>query len=854
MKNKSKDLLWCVFPHLIAVFVFLAVAVVYCRPVFNGKVLEQEDVKQWQGMAHNSFEYKETHGHFPLWSNGMFSGMPAFQIAMDTQSICVPNLFYNLFTLYLKKPASFFFLACICFYFLTMVLRTNPYIGIIGGLAYAYATYNAVIVAVGHDTKMQTIALMPGVIGALILVCEKKYWLGMVLTALFTALMISFNHIQIIYYTMIIAGGLLLGYGIPWIRRGESRLLLRTIALALGAAVVGILCNAVALFTTFDSSKETVRGGSELADAQSNYTKDGLSEQSAFGFSMYKLEPFVMLVPDIYGGSTELQLPASKSRAVRALNKMPGNLAALIGENGPRYYWGGVGEFFSGPPYVGAIIILLAIVGFFILDNRHKWWVLAVCVVTIAMSWGGYFQSFNGFLLKYLPLYNKFRGPSMILVVPTFLFCMMAVLSLQKILKMEDRKMLWRHYGWGLLTMAGIFIVLAALYYNFSYSSDWEGDLLQKAAAQGKTAMAYMTDFVQGLRADRQQLFGQSILRALILVTAAALTIAFYLRKKLRPALLLGVVGVLGFGDVMSMDLNYLNVGNYEPRAEYQQNFEATDADREIMADKGYFRVFDLRDSMSNALTYGAMTAYFHNSIGGYHAARLKIYEDLINRQLFNFPNCAPVINMLNTKYIIQPATDGGDTVVRNKGWLGPVWFVRGVRFEPTAGAVMNALSHFHPKDTAILFSKDSAGAAYDITGDTTGFIQLIKNDNDVVTYQCESPYRRFAVFSEVYYKRGWRAWIDEKEVPIIRTNYVLRGLSIPKGRHVIRFIFRPLSYYLGRQMQWMASIIFLLMAVGTVIVFVREHPISLQPVSSRQKCEPLSNAYAGRPSRSEDK
>ena len=854
MKNKSKDLLWCVFPHLIAVFVFLAVAVVYCRPVFNGKVLEQEDVKQWQGMAHNSFEYKETHGHFPLWSNGMFSGMPAFQIAMDTQSICVPNLFYNLFTLYLKKPASFFFLACICFYFLTMVLRTNPYIGIIGGLAYAYATYNAVIVAVGHDTKMQMIALMPGVIGALILVCEKKYWLGMVLTALFTALMISFNHIQIIYYTMIIAGGLLLGYGIPWIRRGESRLLLRTIALALGAAVVGILCNAVALFTTFDSSKETVRGGSELADAQSNYTKDGLSEQSAFGFSMYKLEPFVMLVPDIYGGSTELQLPASKSRAVRALNKMPGNLAALIGENGPRYYWGGVGEFFSGPPYVGAIIILLAIVGFFILDNRHKWWVLAVCVVTIAMSWGGYFQSFNGFLLKYLPLYNKFRGPSMILVVPTFLFCMMAVLSLQKILKMEDRKMLWRHYGWGLLTMAGIFIVLAALYYNFSYSSDWEGDLLQKAAAQGKTAMAYMTDFVQGLRADRQQLFGQSILRALILVTAAALTIAFYLRKKLRPALLLGVVGVLGFGDVMSMDLNYLNVGNYEPRAEYQQNFEATDADREIMADKGYFRVFDLRDSMSNALTYGAMTAYFHNSIGGYHAARLKIYEDLINRQLFNFPNCAPVINMLNTKYIIQPATDGGDTVVRNKGWLGPVWFVRGVRFEPTAGAVMNALSHFHPKDTAILFSKDSAGAAYDITGDTTGFIQLIKNDNDVVTYQCESPYRRFAVFSEVYYKRGWRAWIDEKEVPIIRTNYVLRGLSIPKGRHVIRFIFRPLSYYLGRQMQWMASIIFLLMAVGTVIVFVREHPISLQPVSSRQKCEPLSNAYAGRPSRSEDK
>jgi len=844
MKKISKDLFWRAFPHLVAVFVFLLVAVVYCRPIFSDKVLEQEDVMQWQGMAHNSFEYKETHGHFPLWSNGMFSGMPAFQIAMDSQSISIPNLFYGLLTFYLKKPASFFFLACICFYFLTIVLRINSYIGIIGSLAYAYATYNAVIVAVGHDTKMQTIALIPGVVGALILICEKKYWPGIVLTTLFTALMISFNHIQIVYYTMIIAAGLLFGYGIPWVRNGQSRLLYRTVALAMGAAVVGILSNAVALFTTFDSSQETVRGGSELADAQSSYTQNGLSEQSAFDFSMYKLEPFVMLVPDMYGGSTELQLPAERSKAVRALNKMPGNLATLVGDNGPRYYWGGVGDFFSGPPYVGAVIVLLAVIGFFVLDNRHKWWILPVCIVTIAMSWGGYFQWFNSLLLKYLPLYNKFRGPSMILVVPTFLFCMMAVLTLQKILKIEDRKVLWRQYGRGVLAMAGIFILLAILYFNFSYSSEWETDLLQKAAAQGKAAMAYMEDFVQGLRADRQQLFGQSLLRSLFITAVAASTIAFYLRKKVHPAVLLGIVGVLAFSDVLSIDLNYLNTENYKERGEYQQNFAPTNADREIMADKGYFRVFDLRDSMSNALTYGAMTAYFHHSIGGYHAARLKIYEDLINRQLFNFPNCAPVINMLNTKYLIETASNGKDTVVRNKGWLGPVWFVSGIRFEPTAGAVMNALSHFQPRDTAILFSKDSGKVAFEATTDTTGVIQLIKNDNDEIIYRSESPHRRFAVFSEVYYKRGWRAWIDDKEVPIIRTNYVLRGLSIPKGRHIIRFIFRPLSYYLGRQIQWMASIIFLLMAVGMVIVFLREHPFALQLVSSRQKkCEPLSNA-----------
>ena len=859
MKSISKDLFWRALPHLIAVFVFLLVAVIYCRPIYNGKVLEQEDVMQWQGMAHNSFEYKETHGHFPLWSNGMFSGMPAYQIAMDTQSVSIPNLFYGLLTLDLKKPANFFFLACICFYFLSLTLRIKPFIGIIGGLAYAYATYNAVIVAVGHDTKMQTIALIPGVIGSLILICEEKYWLGIVLTTLCTALMISFNHIQIIYYTMIIAGGLMLGSGIPWIRQGKSRRLLRTIALALGAAIIGILSNAVALFTTFDSSKETIRGGSELADAQSNYTKEGLSEAAAFDFSMYKLEPFVMLVPDIYGGSTELQLPPQRSEAVRVLDKMPANVATLVGGDGPRYYWGGVGEFFSGPPYVGAIIILLAVLGFFILDNKYKWWILGVCILTIAMSWGGYFQGFNSFLLKYLPMYNKFRGPSMIIVVPTFLFCMMAVMTLQKIVAAKDRATLWRRYGWGLATMGGIFLILAGLYFRFDYSSVWEKELLQKAALQGKAAAGYMAAFVQGLKADRQQLFLQSILRSLVLVVAAALAIALYLLRRLRPALLLSIVGVLSFADVLSMDVNYLNNDNYKENAEYQQNFAATDADREIMADKGYYRVFDLRDSMSNALTYGAMTAYFHNSIGGYHAARLSIYEDLINRQLFNFPNCGPVLNMLNTKYIIKPTGGGGDTVVRNKGSLGPVWFVRNVQFEPTPAAVMNALTRFHPKDTAIVFSQDSARIAYDkTTQDTTGFIELIKNDNDEITYRCESPHNRFAVFSEVYYKRGWRAWIDDNKVPIIRTNYVLRGLSVPKGRHIIRFLFRPLSYYLGRQIQWMASIIFLLMLAGLVIVFLREHPIPalrLSSVSSpkKEECEPLSSVSAGLPLQSKE-
>jgi len=825
MKNIIKDLSKKAVPHVVAILVFLVVAVLYCKPAFENKVLFQEDVLQWQGMARNSFQYKENHGHFPLWSNSMFGGMPAYQIAMDTQSVSIPELFYGVLTLFLKKPASFFFLSCICFYFLASVLRVNPWIGIIGALAYAYATYNPVIVSVGHDTKMQAIALMPGVIGAVLLVCEKKYWTGMALTALFTGLMVQSNHMQIVYYTMIIAAGLLLSYSVAWLRSRNGRELLRVVTIVTGATIIGILSNAVVLFTTFDSSKETTRGGSELADAKGNYSS-GLAEQSAFDFSMYKLEPLVMLVPNIYGGSTDVALlPADKSRAVHAMEKLPPALVQEIGEDGPRYYWGGVGELLSGPPYVGAIIILLALIGFFILDNRHKWWITGIALLTILMSWGGYFLPFNSFLLKYLPMYNKFRAPSMILVVPTFLFCVMAVLALQKIVQTEDRLALWRPYKWSMLAMTAVFGLLTLLYFRFDYAGTWEQGLLKHASVLGDQAVSAMQVFVQGLRGDRQQLFGDSLLRSGVLIGVAALAMGLYIRytrRPMRPIYLMAIVGVLAFADVMNIDLKYLNSDNYQEKKEYQENFAVTNADRQVLADKDYYRVFDLRDSISNALNYGAMTAYFHNSIGGYHAAKLKSYEDLINHQLCNYPHCAGVINMLNTRYIIQHTRKGRDTVIVNEGALGPVWFVRNVQFRPNAAEVMNSLGSIHPGDTAIVFSADSAAVAYDaVPKDTDGSIELVKNDNDDVTYLSETSDRRFAVFSEIFYKRGWRAWIDNKETPIIRTNYVLRGLSIPPGRHIVRFFFRPTSYYVGRQLQWMASIIFLMMLAGAVIVAV---------------------------------
>ncbi|MDP4216464.1 MAG: YfhO family protein [Bacteroidota bacterium] len=847
------------FPHLVAFFIFLVAAVLYCRPVFENKVLYQEDVVQWQAMAHNSFAYKAAHGHFPLWTNSMFSGMPAYMIAMDARAPVLGATFYDLLTLHLKKPAGFFFLACLCLYFLCLVLKINPYIGIIGGLAYSYATYNPVIVAAGHDTKMQCIALIPALIGSLILIYEKKYWQGAALTALFTAVMISINHVQIIYYCLIVAVIMTVGYAIRWVRSRDYRHLLMALAIAAGSALTGILSNAVTLFTTYDASRETTRGGSDLsATSPGDYTENGFGTNLAFAFSMYRTEIFVLWVPEMFGGSTNPDVPARDSRAARLLHKMPADLAGSLRED-LSYYWGGLGNMVGGPPYAGAIICLLAVLGFFLLDGRHKWWILGGLVLCILMSWGSYFSAFNGFLLKFLPMYNKFRAPSMIIVMPVFLLVLLAVLTLQKIVGADkvpslwEKTALWARYKQGILLTAGVFVLLLWICSHADYSAAGDSRIMQVAGTPRPAASGQASDFIHALREDRHSIFFNSLVRSLAFTAIGALLIGLQIRRRLRPALFLAALGLLCFVDVMDMDLHYLNHRQYQEQATYSANFSPTPADRQILLDTGYYRVFDLRDSGLNTLSYGAMTAYFHHSIGGYHAAKLKIYEDLIDRQLYNFPDCRPVIDMLNTKYIIWPTRSGPDSVELNRHALGPAWFVNDLRFEDSAGQVMNALTRLRPHDTAVLFGSDRSQIAKGIAGmaaladpaapamvatlaayrpgmasdfskpGKADSIRLVKNDNDEITYLSESGSPRFAVFSEVFYSRGWRAWIDEREVPIFRTNYVLRGLVVPSGHHVIRFVFHPQSYYLGRQVQWMASLILLLLLFGAILATAQD-------------------------------
>ena len=843
-KQWSKSLL----PHVIAILIFLLVAVIYCRPAYQNKVLVQEDVSQWKAMAQNSFQYKDEHGHFPLWSEGMFSGMPAYQIAMDAPVISLPYYLYDVFTLWLKKPASFFFLACICFYFLTQVLRVSPFVGMATALTYAYATYNAVIVAVGHDTKMQAIALLPAFIGSLILIYEKRYWWGAALTGLSTALFVAAQHPQIVYYGLIIAVFMTAGYAIRWIRQKDFRHLVIAAVLAVTCGAVGVLCNAVLSFTTYDYAKATIRGGSELAVSGGRETRTGLSQDYAFSYSMYKSEPFTLLVPKMFGGSGgPTELSEDKSRTVAALQGMPPQLGQYL-QQYIAYYWGGISDSTGGPAYAGAIVVFLALAGFFLLDNKHKWWILGACVLSIVMSWGGYFAGFNGFLLKVLPGYNKFRAPSMIMVIPNFLLCMLAAMSLQKIVAVTaaDRAAVWEKYRKGLFLTGAVFAILLVLYVSLDYSADMDRQPLQRLSAGSSQVLENVHRFIAALHQDRQSLFFGSMVRSFLFIAAAAVVAGPGIKGRLRPLLVTVIIGALAFIDLMGIDLQYLSAGNYQEAEAVRVPFKPTQADQQILQDKGYYRVFDLREGLQT-LTYGAPTAYFHRSIGGYHPAKLSIYEDLIEHQLYKFPDCQPVIDMLNTRYLIEPAGQGGDSVVVNPGAPGAAWFVRAVQFRQRPQAVMEGLTGLDVKDTAIVFEGDRGrvgiggangqgavmavdpvrgdsaagmpGGPAAANGQDTDSITLLKNDNDDMEYRSVSGGRRFAIFSEVYYDRGWRAYIDGQETPIIRTNYVLRGLTIPAGKHAIRMVFHPDSYYTGQKVQWAASVILALLLAGAVVV-----------------------------------
>jgi hypothetical protein len=825
----KKGLLPRLLPHVIAVIVFLLVAILYCQPALEGKVVNQSDVTHWKGAIHQSQLYKETHGQYPLWTNALFSGMPAFQIGMPGNNL-LPWYTHAVVTLGLPKPVQFFFLAAICFYFLCCVLRINPYIGMFGSLAYAYATYNAVILSVGHETKMWSIAYIAALLGAILLVYERrKYWLGAALTGLITSVLIAMNHPQIDYYFFLIVAVMSIAYLIRWIKAKDFAHLLKAFGFTIVAGIIGLLINSVNFFSTLEYQKQTIRGGSgELAETKAGDSKTGLTKDYAFDYSLGVAEPIVMMVPRAFGGSSDKEeVSQEESKAVEALRTLPQQLQQQLPLS---YYWGGIGGT-SGPPYVGAIICFLAIIGFFIVDDRFRWWILTACVLAILMSWGKYFLGFNTLLYNFLPLYNKFRAPSMILVIPQLLLPLMAVLTVSKVAGEKDKHNFIPYFKKGLIGVGAVLLLLFVFYISFDFKSDRDQDLLQQVNSSGQPQLIESVRiFFDGLVADRQSLMLGDIFRTIGFCLLGAGVLYLAIRKTIGPVLIGIILSCVALLDLLPIDAKYLSHEDYQEPTDNEAGFVPNQMDSEILADKSYFRVFNLLNPFNENFT-----AYHFNAVGGYHPAKLRIYQELIEKQLSQEANVAgnilqtnpagldsahlPALNMLNTKYIIAKDPNTGQTQFKqqNGGALGPVWFIKSLRVVKDAKEEMAAFATLNPRDTAVMqqsFRHQISGAG---TWSGSGTIKLDKNDNDVVEYTSASTEEQFAVFSEVYYDAGWKAFIDKKEVPIVKVNYVLRGLQVPAGNHKIVFRFEPQDYYLGRTMTTIFTIALLLLIVAAI-------------------------------------
>jgi len=809
-------------PHGVAVLIFLVVAFIYCKPVLEGKVVAQHDITHWKGSIQQSVEYAKTHdGVYPLWTNGMFSGMPTFQIGY-TSNNKIPWIAHQIFSLGLPKPVNFFFLACICFYFLCITLRVRSIFGIVGALAFAYATYNPIITAVGHDTKMLSIAYMPALLASVILIYEKKYWLGAGLTALFTSVLIIQNHPQIDYYLFITLAIMTIFYAVRWIKNKEWRHFGLSVAFTVIAALTGVLTNAVSIFSTYEYQKETIRGGARAiidSTAKNENTSDGLTKDYALSYSMSIPEPLIMMVPRMYGGASyAMELKEEDSKALESLRAFPQEAQQQVSQY-LSFYWGGMakpGESVSGPAYVGAIICILAILAMFLLDGKHKWWILTAIGITIMMSWGSYFDVLNGFLYKALPLYDKFRAPSMILVVSQMLLPLLAVLGLSKIADTTDKKTLLPQFKKGLIGVAVTFALLFIIYFMSDFMSGTDNELMKRIKSGGEGSQQWLqifTSFFEGLREDRKSLMMGDILRSLGFGFVALLLVFLGIRKTISN-LVLGV-GLIIFVlvDSLTIDVKYLNYESYNDKQENEVAFVKTKSDNEILADKSQFRVFNVAgDAFSDNIT-----SYYYNSVGGYHPAKIAIYQELIEHKLASQQPNTHVFNMLNTKYFIQKDRNGQTQAYqKNDSALGNCWLVKNIQYVKDANAEMNALGNFNPKDTAVIQDMFKPSIPFEPVADSTATIALVKNDNDVVNYTFNAASNQFAVFSEVYYKNGWKAYIDGKEVPIVKVNYVLRGLAVPAGKHDIKFEFKPEGFYKGKSITSIFSIVLLVVfAIG---------------------------------------
>ena len=805
--------------HLAIIGIFIALCFVYFSPALQGKALYQSDVLMAQGMQKEIMDFKAKDGKGPLWTNSMFGGMPAFQIWVQYPNNVTTYVISFLKTIF-PNPIDTVLLYLLGAYLLFYVLRINPWLAAAGAIAFAFSSYNFQIIDAGHSNKAMAIAFFPPILAGIILTFRRQYILGAVLTALFLAIEIRTNHIQMTYYLFI---ALLIYVGIELyhaIKSKSSKDFIKSFGYLAAASVLAIAVNAGMLWTTYEYGTETIRGKSNLTTDKSE-PNNGLDREYAYQWSQGVGESLTFLVPNAYGGGSGPNLD-EKSEVAKALaaKGIPAEqlLPAMqqLSQVGLSTYWGDK-QFTSGPWYFGAIICFLFILGLFIVKNRIKWWILSASILCLLLSFGRHLPFLSDLFFNYFPLYNKFRAVESILVIVGFLIPVLAILAVKEVASQtEDPKKLQKNLLYSLYLTGGLLIILIVLPTAFlSFKTQNHGLFIEQLTQITNGDKGFADTIADALVKDRISLARMDALRSLLFVLIGAGLIWALIKKKMNPQFVFITLAVVVLVDLWSIDRRYLNNEKFVEKNVLAQQFEPRDVDQLIMRDQSYYRVLDL--SQGNPFS-NSVPSYFHKSLGGYHAAKLKRYQEVLDKQ-FNGAINEDVLDMLNTKYLITADQNGQKETMKNRATAaGHAWFVQKVEYVKNADEEMMAISSFDPKNVMVVDQKFKSLIDINKVGyDGNGFIRLTNYHPDHLTYEYSSGRDALAVFSEMWYDKGWNAYVDGEKIPYFRADYILRAAQLPGGNHKLEFKFEPISYYTGETISLIASIL-LLLSLGYAI------------------------------------
>lgn len=815
MNSKSKKGLI----HLGIVVLFFIISAIYFSPAFQGKVIQQGDTMKFNAMINEARQFHEATGDYANWNSAMFSGMPAYQVGMAEPRSDIFTPVRNILTLTpfdLQLNVGILFLYLVAFYACLAMMGISPLLSLLGAVAFGLGSYNIIIIEAGHITKAYAISMMAPILVGMLLTLRKKYLLGGILFSFALGLQIAFNHIQITYYTAI--AGVVLGitYAVYAIKDKWIKQFLIAVGVLLLGCAMALTINSRHLFVNQQYAEYTMRGGSEISVTPEDIYKDGepksiagktsgLDIDYAYSWSYGKGETFTLLVPGMYGGGSG-ETVSKDSEFYKNFRQTQAPL-----------YWGDQ-PFTSGPVYFGAIVMFLFVLGLIIVKGPERWWILVATLLSIIMAWGKNFATFNEFLFEYLPMYNKFRTPSMSLVIANVTTVLMAILALKTILNKEiAQKQLQK----ALYISTGITGGLCLLFMIFAGSFSYSGlSDMQMAAQYGNQWQAIQDILVS----DRKDLLVSDSMRSLILILLAAAIIWLFNNNKLKNQNWVVVVIVaLTLFDLWGVDKRYLNDNNFVNKNKITlqptQDDLIIDEYARINGDKDY-RVFNVAVNTFN----DSYPSAFHHQIGGYHAAKLRRYQDLIDFYLSRHIN-TDVLNMLNARYFVVPNGQGGTAVQRNVAALGNAWFVDNYRLVNDPNAEILALNDFDPAKTAIV-NKEFAEllAGKDLTRDSNSVIAPVHQqpyNPDYLQYKTKTNKEQLAVFSEIYYKPDWFAYIDGERAEYIRVNYVLRAMVVPAGEHTIEFRNEaPLLHKLDK-VALAGSIIFVIIILGSIAMVI---------------------------------